>query len=136
MKSFFLLREQGESCPVATLNVEVNVKNRQHAIDEYVYGPANPNEPGDHWKKLAKIWDIKEETAKTMKCENCAAFDISDKMRACIEKGMKGDEKNSHAMATIEKADLGYCNLLHFKCAGSRSCSIWLTNGPIDDEDL
>ena len=130
-----MLREE-QACPVATVDVHVNVKNRQHAIDEYHYGPANPNEPGDYWKESAKIWGIDEKTAKTMKCENCAAFDISDKMRACIEKGIKGEEENSDAMATINKADLGYCNLLHFKCAGSRSCSIWLTNGPIDNEDL
>lgn len=130
-----MLREEA-ACPVATLDVHINVKNRQHAIDEYHYGPANPHEPGNYWKDLAKIWGHDEETAKTMKCENCAAFDISDKMRACIEKGIKGEEDNVDAMATIEKADLGYCNLLHFKCAGSRSCSLWLTNGPIDDKDL
>ena len=135
MKSFFILREE-KACPVATLNVHVNVKNRQHAIDEYHYGPANPQDPGDHWQKLAEIWGISTITAKTMKCENCAAFDVSDKMRSCIEKGIQGDEKNIHSMATIEKADLGYCNLLHFKCAGTRTCSLWLTNGPIDDKDL
>ena len=135
MKTFFMLREEAV-CPVATIDVHVNVKNRQHAIDEYHYGPANPHEPGSYWKDLAKIWGHDEATAKTMKCENCAAFDISDKMRACIEKGIKGEEDNIDAMATIEKADLGYCNLLHFKCAGSRSCSLWLTNGPIDNEDL
>jgi hypothetical protein len=134
MKKFFLLRE--EACPVATQNLDVNVKNRQHAIDEYHYGPANPNEPGSYWKDAAKIWGIDEKTAMTMKCENCAAFDISDKMRDCIDSGMKGDEENVDAMATINKSDLGYCNILHFKCAGTRSCSVWLTNGPIDDKDL
>ena len=71
-----------------------------------------------------------------MTCGNCAAFDISDKMRTCIEKGIKGDEENVDAMATINKADLGYCNLLHFKCAGTRTCSLWLTNGPLDNKDL
>ena len=134
MKKFFLLRE--EACPVATQNLDVNVKNRQHAIDEYHYGPANPNEPGSYWKDTAKIWGIDEKTAMTMKCENCAAFDISDKMRDCIDSGMKGDEESVDAMATINKSDLGYCNILHFKCAGTRSCSVWLTNGPIDDKDL
>jgi hypothetical protein len=134
MKKFFLLRE--EACPVATQNLDVNVKNRQHAIDEYHYGPANPNEPGSYWKDAAKIWGIDEKTAMTMKCENCAAFDISDKMRDCIDSGMKGDEESVDAMATINKSDLGYCNILHFKCAGTRSCSVWLTNGPIDDKDL
>ena len=134
MKKFFLLRE--EACTVATQNLDVNVKNRQHAIDEYHYGPANPNEPGSYWKDAAKIWGIDEKTAMTMKCENCAAFDISDKMRDCMDSGMKGDEESVDAMATINKSDLGYCNILHFKCAGTRSCSVWLTNGPIDDKDL
>jgi hypothetical protein len=134
MKKFLLLRE--EACPVATQNLDVNVKNRQHAIDEYHYGPANPNEPGSYWKDAAKIWGIDEKTAMTMKCENCAAFDISDKMRDCMDSGMKGDEESVDAMATINKSDLGYCNILHFKCAGTRSCSVWLTNGPIDDKDL
>ena len=138
MKKFFILRQEllEESCPTATMNLDVNVANRQKAIDEYHYGPANPNEPGDYWKESAKIWGIDEETAKTMKCENCAAFDVSDKMRKCIEAGLKGDEKDIDAMATINIADLGYCNILHFKCAGSRSCSVWLTNGPIDNKDL
>ncbi|NBV28523.1 hypothetical protein EBS02_05850 [bacterium] len=135
MKTFFLLREE-RSCPVATIDINVNVKNRQHAIEEYTYGPANPDEPGDYWDKLAEIWGIDADNAKTMKCGNCAAFDISDKMRDCIEKGIHGDEKNIDAMATINKADLGYCNILHFKCAGTRSCSLWLTNGPLDDRDL
>ena len=53
-----------------------------------------------------------------------------------IEKGIVGKETGVDAMATIEKADLGYCNIIHFKCAGSRSCSLWLTNGPLDNKDL
>ena len=137
MKNFKSIRNElfEESCPVATVKLEVNAANRQRAIDDFNYGPANPQVPGDYWKKAAKIWGIDEKTAMTMKCENCAAFDISDKMRKCIEVGMKGDEKAADAMATAEKADLGYCNILHFKCAGTRSCSVWLTNGPIDNED-
>ena len=44
-------------------------------------------------------------------------------------------EKHADALATIEKADLGYCNFLHFKCAGNRSCSAWVTGGALDDKD-
>jgi hypothetical protein len=130
MKTFFMLREE-HACPISTRDVHINVKNRQHAIDEYHYGPANPNEPGDHWDKLAEIWDISTDTAKTMKCGNCAAFDVSDRMRKCIEDGIVADDVGNNAMQTIKQSDLGYCNLLHFKCAGTRSCSIWLTDGPI-----
>lgn len=124
-----------QSCPVATRDIKVNLKNRQTAIDEYMYGPANPEEPGSYWKDAAKIWDVNEKTAQTMKCENCAAFDVSDKMWACIEMGIKGEEKQADAMATIHKADLGYCNFLHFKCAGTRSCKAWVAGGAIDNKD-
>ena len=31
----------------------------------------------NHIKAAAKRWGITEKTAKTMKCENCAAFDVS-----------------------------------------------------------
>jgi hypothetical protein len=137
MKKFFTLRTEllEAICPVATHNLNVNVENRQHAIDEYLYGPANPNEPGDHWDKIAEVWNISVENARTMTCGNCAAFDISDKMRKCIEAGMQGKEQAADALATAEKADLGYCNILHFKCAGTRTCKLWLTDGPIDNKD-
>jgi hypothetical protein len=131
-----LLIEAKTSCPIATQDIHVNLKNRQHAIDEYYYGPANPENPGRYWKDAAKRWKIDEATAKTMKCGNCAAFDVSDKMWKCMQKGIEGKEKNIDAMATIEKADLGYCNFLHFKCAGTRSCTAWVTGGALDDKDL
>ena len=126
-----ILIEAQTKCPIATQDIHVNLKNRQHGIDEYHYGPANPDKPGNYWKDAAKRWKVDEATAKTMKCANCAAFDISDKMYSCMVKGIEGVEKNIDALATIEKGDLGYCNFLHFKCAGARSCAAWVTGGPI-----
>jgi hypothetical protein len=126
-----ILIEAQTKCPIATQDIHVNLKNRQHGIDEYHYGPANPDKPGKYWKDAAKRWKTDEATAKTMKCANCAAFDISDKMYNCMKKGIEGDEKNIDALATIEKGDLGYCNFLHFKCAGARSCAAWVTGGPV-----
>ena len=130
-----IVEAANKGCPIATQDVDVNLKNRQTAIDDYFYGPANPDKPGNYWKAAAKRWKIDEATAKSMKCENCAAFDVSDKMWACIESGIQGDEKNVDAMATIHKADIGYCNFLHFKCAGTRSCTAWVSGGAIDDKD-
>ena len=130
-----IVEAANKGCPIATQDIDVNLKNRQTAIDKYAYGPANPDEPGNYWKQAAKQWGIDEATAKTMKCENCAAFDVSDKMWDCIEQGIKGDEKDADAMATIHKADIGYCNFLHFKCAGTRSCTAWVSGGAIDDKD-
>lgn len=136
MRSYInLIEAANKGCPLATQDVDVNLKNRQTAIDDYYYGPANPDEPGNYWKDYAKRWKIDEKTAKTMQCNNCAAFDVSDKMWDCIESGIQGDEKNADAMATIHKADIGYCNFLHFKCAGTRSCTAWVSGGAIDDKD-
>ena len=130
-----LIEAASKGCPVATHDIDVNLRNRQQAIDNYHYGPANPDQPENYWKDAAKRWKIKEQTAKTMRCGNCAAFDVSDAMRDCIESGIKGNEKSIDAMATIDKSDLGYCNFLHFKCAGLRSCSAWVTGGAIDNKD-
>jgi hypothetical protein len=118
-----IVEAANKGCPIATHDIDVNLKNRQKAIEE------------SYWKDAARRWSITEKTAKTMKCGNCAAFDVSDKMWACIEDGIKGDEKAADAMATIHRADLGYCNFLHFKCAGDRSCTSWVTGGAIDNKD-
>jgi len=64
-----------------------------------------------------------------MQCANCAAFNITDAMYKCMEDGM--GKEAYEAEKTREAADLGYCNLLHFKCAGTRSCQLWITGGPI-----
>jgi hypothetical protein len=137
MRDYITLVEAAEKgCPLATQDIKVNLKNRQKAIDEFYYGPANPDQPGDYWKQAAKRWKISEKIAKTMMCGNCAAFDVSDKMRKCMSDAIEDDQKGVDALATIEKADLGYCNFLHFKCAGTRSCTAWVTGGSINDKDL
>ena len=78
---------------------------------------------------------MSEAVAKTMTCSVCAAFDVSDKMYDCIRAGIQGDEKTADGQASINIADIGYCNFLHFKCAGSRSCTAWVSGGPIDNKD-
>jgi hypothetical protein len=124
--------EQKMQCPRATFDLHLNLKNRQHAIDDYGYGPLAPQEPNtEFWAKKAKMWNITAEQAKKAICGNCAAFDVSDKMRECINKGAPEGFEN-----VTEKADLGYCVLLEFKCAGDRTCDAWLTNGPLDNKDV
>lgn len=130
-----IVEAASKGCPIATHDIDINLKNRQKAIDVYHYGPANPDKPESYWKDAARRWGITEKTAKTMRCSNCAAFDVSDKMWACIEAGIKGDDKAVDGMASIHKADLGYCNFHHFKCAGTRSCTSWITGGAIDNKD-
>jgi hypothetical protein len=51
-------------------------------------------------------------------------------MKSCIEKGL-GDEPGNMSKEIIAKANLGYCELFDFKCAGDRTCDAWIMNGPI-----
>ena len=123
-----------DACPVATLDIHVNLKNRNHAIEDYGYGPLNPKEPSkDFWDKKAKMWMISVDEAKTALCGNCAAFIKTPQMLQCIAKGMEaGDEPHiDSSMDVIKAANLGYCELFHFKCAGDRTCDAWLVGGPI-----
>jgi len=130
-----LLEAIAHGCPTATHDIDVNLKNRQKAIDDYHYGPANPDRAENYWIKSSKIFKVSVATARTMLCGNCGAFDVSDSMRECIAKGIRGDEPSVDANASINLADLGYCNFLHFKCAGTRSCKAWITGGPITQKD-
>jgi len=163
-----LLKEAEEEmkCPVATQDISVNLEHRQKAIEEYGYGPLNPNNPNiKFWKKKAEEWQLDSmEEAKTSRCNNCAAFNITSKMLTCLERGILSGEKEVEVPApdttpvaeeevpvaepetddtegaekdawdTIEAGKLGYCTFLKFKCAGSRTCNAWVVGGPIKDK--
>jgi hypothetical protein len=132
MRNFITIVEALEKgCPPATQDIELNLKNRQKAIDEHHYGPLNPQMPNDeYWQRLADKWNTDDiESVKSSLCGNCAAFDVTTKMLDCIEKGI-GD---IDAKATIDAGDLGYCKFLKFKCASLRTCDAWITGGPITD---
>lgn len=129
------------TCPLATVDVSLNTKNRNIAIKERGYGPMNPDEPNTKfWKSVADLWDITPEEAKKSRCGNCAAFIQTPQMLACIQNnlGMDEDYKNSAKgeMRAVQEetrkaSDLGYCQLFAFKCAAARTCRAWLHGGPI-----
>ena len=111
-----LLEAIEDGCPPATQSIDLNLKNRKKAIDEYMYGPLDPNEPNEeYWQKIADEWNMSDiEQVKSARCGNCAAFDISDDMQDCIAKGI-GAEAGSDPMDTIDAGELGYCKFLKFK---------------------
>lgn len=119
-------------CPAPAGDVQLNLKNRNKAIKKQKYGPANPSLPNKpFWEEKAKMWDdIPVSEAKTMRCGNCAAFDISVKMKKCIQDGLK-DDAETDSYETINAGQLGYCHMLKFKCASKRTCDAWVTGGPI-----
>lgn len=126
-----LIEAVEKGCPPATQSIELNLENRKKAIDEYMYGPMDPNKPNEeYWVKLADEWNTDADSVKDARCGNCAAFDISDKMQDCIAKGI-GSEPGSDPFDTIDAGTLGYCKFLKFKCAAKRTCSAWVEGGPV-----
>jgi hypothetical protein len=124
----------GQSCPRATTDIKENIKNRNWTIDNFGYGPLNPDRPDPgFWEKKADMWNTDVQTVMSARCGNCAAFDESDIILDCILEGINED-KAADPHAVIEQADLGYCQLFKFKCAGSRTCDAWLHGGPIRDD--
>ena len=120
--------EDTSSCPIATQDITINLKNRAKAITSASYGPENPNLPNDaYWQKMADEWDVSVDDAKKSRCGNCAAFNVSEKMKQCIANGI-GNEADP--WGTIKLADLGYCEIFDFKCAANRTCRAWGVGGP------
>ena len=127
-----------QTCPPATQDIALNLKNRKNAIDTAMYGPLNPEEPNEeYWQGIASEWKVDTETAKKQRCGNCAVFVVTTDMKNCIAQGIEqGGSSESDAWDSIGTAELGYCEAFDFKCAASRTCRAWVTGGPIDDSKV
>lgn len=134
-KLYKLLSKGG--CPKATKDVALNTRNRQLAIEHYMYGAPNPSMPSlDYYKALAKkVWGIENPTSKqiqeiqNMRCWNCSAFDISPRMKKCLPPDNDADEYD--LMGMNPKSTFGYCWMHHFKCRSDRTCATWAGIKPI-----
>ena len=124
--------EEPSVCPLATQDIKTNLENRQNAVDDANYGPANPNEPNDeYWKAKAGEFQGDVATAKKMLCGNCAAFNQTKKLLGCIKEGIGTD-----AEEVAIGGNLGYCEIFDFKCAAKRTCDAWIVGGPITDKKI
>jgi hypothetical protein len=126
--------EENAKCPPATQDITLNLKNRQKAINEYGYGPLNPDLPNTKfWMAKVDEWNLDSvQEAKQSLCGNCAAFDQRADTLACIAQGIDSDQAAEDP--TIQAGDLGYCRFLKFKCAAKRTCDAWVTGGPLTDQ--
>jgi Domain of unknown function (DUF6321) len=127
------IEEAEKQCPPATQDITLNLKNRQKAINEYGYGPLNPDMPNrKFWMAKVDEWNLDSvKEAQQSLCGNCAAFDQRADTLDCIAQGI-GSEQGADD-PTIEAGDLGYCRFLKFKCASRRTCDAWVTGGPLTD---
>lgn len=109
-------------CPVETKNLRLNTINRNKAInaDFIQYGPLNLSDDA-YWKRLAKHWKTSVNVARNSTCGNCAAFDISPRMKKCMTVGETEDQYG----------EFGYCWMHKFKCHSARTCYTWAAGGAI-----
>lgn len=123
------------ACPPSTLDIKINLENREKAIQDGGYGPLNPAEPNEEfWDEKAQRWSISKDEAKKSLCGNCVMFITTTEMKNCIAQGIEqGGSTEQNAWDAIDAAELGYCEAFDFKCAASRTCNAWVTGGPIDD---
>ena len=122
---------EGAACPIETQDVAANLANRQKAIEVANYGPLDPSEPNtEYWQAAADRWEVTIEEVQTARCGNCAAFNVTTPMQACIAEGVGGGE----AKAVIDAGAIGFCEVFDFKCAAARRCDGWMVGGPITDE--
>jgi hypothetical protein len=136
IKNFVLMNEETSKCPPATQDIELNLENRQEAIESKGYGPLNPNQPNTKfWKQKVEMWKLDSiNEAKKSICGNCAAFDLTKKTLNCIAKGIGNDEDSEDQHDVIDAGQLGYCRFLKFKCAAKRTCDAWVVGGPLTDK--
>ena len=122
---------EGDVCPIATQNIAANLEARDNAIAVANYGPLDPGQDNvDYWDAAADRWSVSVEEVKTARCGNCAAFNITSRIRACIADGVGGTD----AWDVVDAGDLGYCEAFDFKCASARRCDAWVQGGPLTDE--
>jgi hypothetical protein len=124
-----------DDCPPATLDIVLNLSNREKAIEGAGYGPLNPELSNtDFWNEKASRWSVTIDEAKQSLCGNCAMFVVTENMRSCISAGIEqGGSSEQNAWDAIDAAELGYCEAFDFKCAASRTCDAWVTGGPVTD---
>ena len=135
MVARFNREEEKQACPIATGDVAVNLKNRQTAIEVADYGPLNPALPNDeYWEHLAEYFETSPDEARSTVCGNCAAFDVTSHMQDCIAEGITEGDGEPDPYDVVDAGDLGYCRIFKFKCASARTCSAWISGGPITDD--
>lgn len=98
--------EEGNNCPLATKDPEVNAMNREKAVEEANY--RDPSQDGGF--RLSEV------------CGNCEYYNQTSAMMECID--------------AEEESEVGYCQLLKFVCQASNTCDSWEEGGPIKDDDV
>ncbi len=106
------------TCPEATQNPALNQQNQQRTIQQFGYGPEDPDAPNvEFWKDKAGRFHLPIALASLRRCGNCGAYDVSAEMIQCGGASQDGM--------------FGYCRGHHFSCSAYRVCDTWSPGGPV-----
>jgi len=126
-----LKKEEDFECPDPTTSAKVNTANRKVAIQEYSYGPSDPEEANDDfWQEKSEVWGVSPAKARGRKCGNCRVFDVTPWMQDCI--GEAASQNDSYLRES--GVQRGYCRVHEFTCAATRTCDFWIKGGPMNSE--
>lgn len=107
-----------------------NAARRLVVISQEEYGPARPREVNaSFWRDKAKFWGTDTREAQTMRCGNCASFDLTKAMRDCLLSASSTPEAFDES--DVDAGEVGYCRTYEFRATSLRTCDAWSPGGPI-----
>jgi HK97 family phage major capsid protein/HK97 family phage prohead protease len=129
--------EYGASCPVATHDDAVNMRNHLICIEQANLGPADPTAPSDeYWQERAKIWMVSVDEARVRQCQNCEYYHNNPKMLDCVKSSTL---KASDLPVEPKWADValpsGYCTKWDITCTSTRTCDTWEPQVMVEDDN-
>jgi len=107
---------------VSIVPAKENIANTENAIKNWNLGPENvdaDNKP--YWSKMAKLWNVDEETARTQICGNCEYYNNTPEYLLAMKKSYPLNKYDIYDSFTQR----GYCEKLEFGCHTPRSCQAW-----------
>ena len=107
-----------DSCPAATQDKRLNRKNKRKAARNPKIKYGNPS----------KVKELQRLAEEKKLCGNCAAFDVTKKMQACM--GVKPEYEKVTAEFLIKNNKAGYCKMHDFSCAAAKTCLTYAPGGP------
>ena len=101
---------------------EENDTNMRVVSKYWNLGPAKtnvkPSENTDYWSKMALVWNISEEVARTQLCANCEYYNNTSDM-------MLQMNKIPLTSFDLDGGGRGYCHKFDFICHNLRTCQGW-----------
>lgn len=119
--------DETETCPLSTVDANLNISNHLQCIQQANLGPADPTQPNStYWGIMADKWLIPVEDAKFRLCQNCEYYDNSPNILECLQSStFKASDLPVNPSWTDTDTNAGYCSKWDITCSANRTCLNW-----------